>query len=473
MSPRTTLVIAGAALLAAGLTYEYGGAYWPQVKPRIEAVTGPLPPLPWEAKADGAKAAEGKAAEGKSADGKPAGGQAQAPAPGAAGQAAGGGRGGAGRVVAVALGKAERKPMDVRFDTIGSVQPLSTVTVRTRVESQIVDVPFDDGAMVKKGDVLFQLDSRGIEAQIRQADANLARSRALLEQAQRDVSRNEALAANEYASRQKLDDSRTSVQTISAQIKADEAALENLKVLLTYYTIRAPISGRVGVSGLKTGNIAKTGDTSTPLAVINQMSPIYVSFSVPQRLLPDLKEAMKNGGKVLATPQGMTQSAEGKIAVIDNAVDATSGTVGVRALFENADEMLWPGVLCNVRLVLRTDPDAVVVPREAVQTSQTGTFVFAVTDGVAKVRPVSIDRSLDGKTVVTKGLKGDETVVTDGQLLLTDGTKVEARPDGRRPAATAGAADPNPAPSAPEKAAEQSNDKGTRPGAPATAKGAS
>lgn len=220
------------------------------------------------------------------------------------------------------------------------------------------------------------------------------------------------------------------------------------------------------------------------------MSPIYVTFSVPQRLLPDLKAAMTNGGKVLATPQGMAKAAEGKIAVIDNAVDATSGTVGVRAIFENADEMLWPGVLCNVRLILRTDPDAVVVPREAVQTSQTGTFVFAVADGVAKVRQVSADRSLDGLTVISKGLKGDETVVTDGQLLLTDGVKVEPRPDGRRAPATAaapGAPDaaaaappPKDAPaqagvkpaSAPEKAAEQLNDNKSRSGA-APDKGAS
>jgi multidrug efflux system membrane fusion protein len=359
--------------------------------------------------------------------------------PGAAGQQAGaprgpggpGGPGAAQRVVPVALGKAERRPMPVRFDTIGTVQTVASVTLRSRVESQILKVNFEDGAPVKQGDILFELDARGIEAQIKQAEANLSRSRAQLEQAERDVRRNEQLAAQEVGSKVTLDNARTSVQTVSAQIRADEAVLENLRITLGYYTIRAPISGRIGVAGIKAGNIAKTGDGSVPLATINQISPIYVSFNVPQRLLPELREALAKGtSKVQATPQGLTDAIDGRVAVIDNNVDPTSGTIALKGVFENADEMLWPGALCDVRLVIRVEQDAITVPREAVQQSQNGMIVFIVENGQARVRPVTVDRTLRGLSVIKTGLNGDETVVVDGQLLLNDGVRVEGRPQG-------------------------------------------
>jgi RND family efflux transporter MFP subunit len=351
------------------------------------------------------------------------------------------------RAAPVTVGKAERRPMPVRFDTIGNVQPMASVTVRSRVESQILAVPFEDGSRVKKGDLLFQLDSRQVEALIRQAEANIARSRAQLEQAQRDVRRNEQLAANEYASRQKLDDSRTAVQSITAQIQADEAAIENLKVQLSFYTIRAPLDGRIGVAALKAGNIAKTGDGSLALATINQISPVYVSFAMPQRLMPELREAMTDGkASVIATPQGSKVGAEGRIAVFDNTVDGTTGTITMRAVFENGNELLWPGALCNVRVILKVDPQAVVAPREAVQTSQTGVFVFVVTDNVAKVRPVKVARLVDGYAVIESGLEGGETVVVDGQLLLTDGSRVEPRTRGAPGAGATSGAAPSDAP---------------------------
>lgn len=343
----------------------------------------------------------------------------------------GGPQGAAPRTVAVVLGKAVKKPMPVRFDTIGSVQTVASVTLRPRVESQITEIAFKDGAAVKKDDVLVRLDARGIEAQIRQAEANLIRSQAQLEQAQRDVRRFEQLLANESGSRVNYDNARTQVTAIGAQIKSEEAALDNLRVSLSHYTIRAPISGRVGVAGLKEGNIAKTGDGSPPLAVINQIAPIYVSFSVPQRFLADLRAALSDPtAKVEVVPQGGGKAVEGRIVVIDNQVDAASGTIGVRAEVANAEEILWPGQLCNVRVVFRTEPEAVAVPREAVQTGQRGTFVFVVTENVARVRPVTVARSVDGLAVIADGLKGDETVVVDGQLLVTDGVRVEQRGSG-------------------------------------------
>lgn len=330
--------------------------------------------------------------------------------------------------VSVTTGRAERKAMPVRIDSIGIVQTVASVTVRARVDSQITGVLFEDGAFVKANDVLFQLDARQIDAQIKQADANLARDKASLEFAVNDLKRQETLAQRDFASAQKLDTARTQVATLVATVQADEAAVESLKVQRSYYTVAAPISGRIGLAGLKVGNMAKSADGSAPLAVINQTSPIYVAFALTQRRLPEIREAMAAGtARVLATPQGYGRGAEGKIAFIDNTIDATTGTITVRGIFDNADEFLWPGTLCNVRLTLRIEPDVVTVPREAVQTGQTGDFVFVVADGAARVRPVTVDRIIDNEAVVARGLNGDETVVTDGQLLLTEGARVAPR----------------------------------------------
>jgi multidrug efflux system membrane fusion protein len=346
----------------------------------------------------------------------------------ASAQAPAGGPGAAPRTVPVMFGKAERKAMPVRFDTIGSVQAISTVTLRSRVESQVVEVAIADGAPVKKGEVLIRLDSRAIEAQIRQAEANVVRSQALLEQAQRDVKRYEQLMINDAGSRLNLENARTAVQTITAQISADQATLDNLRVQLSYYTIAAPVTGRAGVVAVKAGNIAKTGDNSIAFTTINQISPIYVALSIPQRYMAELRASMQQGGAVVhATPQGTDRAVEGRITVIDNAIDQASGTVSVRAEFANADEFLWPGSLCNIRLIFRTEPDVVVVPRDAVQTGQRGNFVFVSEGGVARVKPVTVSRVIDRESVIASGLQGNETVVTDGQLLLTDGMKVEQR----------------------------------------------
>ncbi|WP_293854956.1 efflux RND transporter periplasmic adaptor subunit [uncultured Alsobacter sp.] len=405
-----------------------GGAFygapeiWPDLKPKRDELVAKLPP-------EVTKYIPGIKPAGEKTAAAPA-----APAAGQAGRGPGSAAAAANRTVPVALAKAVKQPMPVRFDTIGTVQPVASVVLRSRVESQVLAVNFEDGATVKQGDILFQLDSRGIEAQIKQAEANLARSKAQLEQAQRDVKRGEQLIASDVGSRVTVDNARTSVLTTSAQIRADEAVLENLNVQLSYYTVRAPITGKVGVAGIKPGNIAKTGDNSAPLATINQINPIYVTFNVPQRLLPELRDALAKGtAKVQATPQGLTDAVDGRVAVIDNTVDAASGTIALRGIFDNGAEVLWPGAICDVRLVIRIEPDAVTVPREAVQTSQNGQIVFAVENGVAKVRPVTVDRTLRGFSVIKTGLKGDETVVTDGQLLLVDGARVEARGGGNGP----------------------------------------
>lgn len=343
------------------------------------------------------------------------------------------------RSVPVLIAPSVQKSMPVRFDTIGVVQPMASVVLRSRVESQVAEVLVADGASVKDGDVLFRLDQRTVEAQIKQAEAQVARSQAQLEQAQRDVRRFEQLIASDAGSRVNLDNGRTQMAALQAQIQSDQAALENLKVQLSFYTIRAPISGRIGVVAVKPGNIAKIAEGSTPFATLIQTSPIYVAFAVPQKLLQELRVAMTDGtASVTATPQGATKSATGKIAVIDNSVDNASGTVTLRAVFENQDELLWPGALCNVRVTLRTEPNAIVVPREAVQTGQKGNFVFVVEEGVAKVRPVTLDRAIDNESVLSSGLKAGEKVVVDGQLLLTDGARVEQKGGAPAPAASSG-----------------------------------
>ncbi|TCR62212.1 efflux RND transporter periplasmic adaptor subunit [Bosea sp. BK604] len=339
--------------------------------------------------------------------------------------------------VTIVTAKVERKPMPVRLDAIGTVQTISMVNVRSRVDTQITEVGFKDGGYVKKGDVLFRLDSRLVETLLRQAEANVARDKALLISAESELRRAEELAKREFATDQRLDTARAGVATLRASIRAGEAAVDGLKVQLTYYTITAPVSGRIGVAGLKEGNIAKTGDNSTVLVTINQIDPIYVSFSLPQRHLSDIRAAMNAGtASVLATQHGAPAGVEGKIAVIDNLVDATTGTIQMRAVFDNPEESLWPGALCQVRLTLRVDPEALTVPREAVQNGQNGTFVFVVEDGIARARPVVVDRMIDERVVLTSGLKGDETVVIDGQLLLTEGARTVERSSGRSPPAT-------------------------------------
>jgi len=371
-------------------------------------------------------------------------------APGGAGRGGGPGRGpggpgggnagGGGRPVSVAMGKASIQPMPVRVEAIGAVQTMASVVLRSRVDSQIEDIYFEDGSMVQAGDLLVKLDSRAIEAQIQQIEANLARDRVLLEQAQRYVRRDEELLARNAASRQKLDDSRSTADALANSVRATEAQLRLLKVQLSYYSVVAPISGRVGAANLRRGNMARSGDNSPAMVTINQVSPVYISFSLPQRYLDELRKAIDAGtAAVEASPQGFSSTYKGKVAFIENTVDASTGTILVRAVFDNPAEALWPGAICNIRLNFRIEPKAIVVPNVAVQQSQTGTVVFVVDQGVARLRPVVIGRYVDQLAVIESGLTGTEDVVVDGQLLIVDGTRIQVR-DGRNPAtADAGA----------------------------------
>ena len=330
------------------------------------------------------------------------------------------------RVISVELAKAERKPVPVDVDAIGTVTPISSVALKSRVETTIVSVHFEDGAKVNQGDLLFTLDARQIDAQIEQAEGMLARDQAQLEGAQRDVRRYSDLIGKGATTQVNLDNAKTQADILIGTIKADQSALDNLKVQKSYTTIHAPFSGRISAANVKVGNFVRPADT-VPLAVINQMAPVYVTFAIPQRVLVDLREAMAAGeSRVVATIPGHQQSEQGKVAMVENSVDSTTGMVTVRGIMNNERETLWPGILVATKLIIRTE-NSVVVPTVAVQRSQNGNYVFVVRDGVAKVQPVKVDRTFQGTSVIDEGLSGDENVVVDGQLLLSDGSRVEPR----------------------------------------------
>jgi RND family efflux transporter MFP subunit len=338
---------------------------------------------------------------------------AQAPAPGV-------------RAVSVEVAAAVSKLVPLQVDALGTVTPMASVAIKSRLDNEIVEVKFADGARVKKGEPLLVLDSRALEAQIRQAEANLARNKAMLEGAERDFRRYTELVSKGATPVTNLDNARTQSDSFRAAIKADEAALENLRVQLSYCTIVAAISGRVSAASVKVGNFVRSADV-TPIATINQISPIYVSFAVPQRYLPDLRKAIgAESATIVASVPGSDERAPGAVTMIENAVDASTGMATIRATMPNESELLWPGTLVNIQLTLRQE-QSVVVPTAAVQVSQQGNFVFVVADGVARVQSVKVSRVVGAETVIESGLAGGETVVTNGHLLLTSGARVTVR----------------------------------------------
>ena len=335
-------------------------------------------------------------------------------------------QGGQSRGVPVEVAQAAKKNVPVRIESLGTVTPIASVAVKTRVDTEIVQVHFEDGAYVKQGDLLFTLDSRALQAQLREKEGALARNRAALEGAERDVRRYTELIAKGATTQLNLDNSTTAANVLRGQALADESAVENLKVQIGYCTIRAPISGRASMAAVKVGNLVRSAD-ATPLATIIQAAPVYISFPVPQRSLPDLREALRVGtAAIKAAIPGDARAATGNVSMIENTVDASTGMVMARATMPNTDDLLWPGTLVTVRLTLR-DEEAVTVPSTAVQVSQTGSFVFVVKNGTASVQAVTVARSADGESVIASGLSGNEQVVTAGHLLLSNGTRVSVR----------------------------------------------
>jgi len=330
------------------------------------------------------------------------------------------------RAVPVETAVAERKTMPVRLTALGNVTPIASVAIKTQVDTTITAVHFRDGATVQKGDLLFTLDCRQIEADMKRVQAVIDGAQSTLEQAQRDVERYTDLAARNATPIVTLNNAQTAVNVSRATAESNRAQLENLKVQLSFCTIRAPISGRISMANVKVGNFVRQADTS-PMATINQMVPVYVSFTVPQKNLPDIRKAIAaETATVEAIVPGEQKRATGQVTMIENTVDPSTGMAMVRATMPNQDELLWPGTLVSTEMTLRNE-EGVVVPANAVQISQSGTFVFVIQDGIAQLQPVKVERQVGGESVISSGLNGGETVVTEGQLLLSKGTRVNPR----------------------------------------------
>ena len=342
--------------------------------------------------------------------------------------AGGGGRGGGAPAVPVATAVVEQKSMPLAISVIGTAEAFSNVAVRAQLTGALTSVNFKEGDDVKEGQALFTLDRRPLEGALQQAQATLERDTAQANQAKSTAARFQDLQARGIATKEQADQSRTSAAALEATLQSDRAAVENAKVQLQYATIAAPISGRTGALLVHEGNLVRANDT-VPLVVINQVAPIYVSFGIPETRLPELKRYMDRGTvHVEATPPGETISSTGRITFIDNSVDSTTGQIRIKASFPNTDHRLWPGQFANVNVLLSTEPNAVVVPTTAVQTGQQGNYVFVVKpDMTAELRVIELERQNADAAVIAKGLTPGETVVTDGQLRLVDGTKISIK----------------------------------------------
>jgi len=332
----------------------------------------------------------------------------------------------AARGVSITVANAVKKKTPVKVEALGTVSPIASVAIKPRVDSEISEIRFSDGATVRAGDVLIKLDSRSIEAQIQAAEGLVARDQAQLEGAERDVRRYTELVSKNATPVTNLDNAKTQAAVYTAAKLADEGALANLRVQLSYTTIRAPISGRISAAAVKVGNFVRSADT-TPIATIIQVAPIYVTFSVPQKVLPDIRRALAaETATIEASVPGEQRKAAGTVTMIENTVDPGTGMVLIRATMPNTDEFLWPGTLVTAQITLREE-EAVTVPSAAIQVSQAGSFVFVVKDGKAHVRHVKVARVVGTETALEEGVEDGEAVVTDGFLLLTDGSAVVPR----------------------------------------------
>lgn len=329
------------------------------------------------------------------------------------------------QVVPVLAAKVVATNVPVRVSAIGNVKAYSTVTIRSQVTGQLRDVHFQEGQAVKQGDLLFTIDPRSFEAALEQAKADTARDEAQLQNLQLQFDREKKLFDQQVASQAEYDDAHAALTAQQALVMADRAAVTNATLNLEYTTIRSPIDGIVGAQKVYPGNIIKAEDDQ--MVMINQVHPIYVSFSVPEHYLAEIKREMRAAAlPVAVTFQGMSgEPSVGQLTFIDNTVDPNTGTIQLKGTFTNEDNRLWPGQFVRVELTLKELPDVVVVPTQAIQTGQNGQYIYVVKDDQSvEERAVTIGTDYKGLTVVQDGLKAGETVVTDGQLRLVPGVKV-------------------------------------------------
>lgn len=344
-------------------------------------------------------------------------------------------RGGLGtNPVPVIAGSVERKDVPIFLEGLGTVQAFNTVTVRTRVDGQVVRVRFVEGQEVHRGDLLAEIDPAPYQAVLDQNTAKKAQDEAQLTVAQITLKRDEELLASKILSQQEYDTQKAQVQQLQATVEADQAAMNSASVNLGYTTITSPLDGRTGIRQVDQGNIVHAND-SNGLVVITQVRPISVVFTLPEQNLRQIQEHLGDGAQptVYALDRdNRTMLGEGKLAVIDNEIDTTTGTLRLKATFPNEDSRLWPGQFVNVRLLLTTRKGATVVPASVVQRGPDGTFVFVLSNDVALVRPVKVSSIEQSVALIDQGLEPGERVVVDGQYKLQSGQKVKASVPGER-----------------------------------------
>ncbi|HYB92277.1 MAG TPA: efflux RND transporter periplasmic adaptor subunit [Candidatus Binataceae bacterium] len=328
--------------------------------------------------------------------------------------------------VPVLVAKVVQKTVANSVHVIGRVEAYSTVDLKARVDGQVTDVHFREGQDVKQGDLLFNLDPSPFKAALAQAEANLAKDRAQQLQAVADEQRYHYLLTQGVGSQQQFDQAHASADALRAVGQADTAAVETAKLNLSYTTIRSPIDGRTGSLLVHPGNLVK-GNAETAMVEINQIEPVYVDFSLPEQRLPDVRKFMANHKLAVeaSVPGQQGEPERGELSFVDNTVDTKTGTIQLKGIFANRDRRLWPGQFVDATLILNERPDTVVVPSQAIQTGQDGSYVYVVEAGMkVATRTVVIGDSQDGATVVERGLKSGETVVTDGQLRLMPGAHI-------------------------------------------------
>jgi multidrug efflux system membrane fusion protein len=331
------------------------------------------------------------------------------------------------RETPVTAGTAETRNVPVYVEGLGTVQAFNMVSVKTRVDGQITDVLFKEGQDVKVGDPLFQIDPRPFEAALQQAQANKEKDEAQLQSAQLDLERYAKLLPQGFQTRQSYDQQKGTVAQLQAAIKADQARIENAQLNLDYAIIRSPIEGRTGQRRVDLGNFVQTAQ-NVNLVTITQIKPIFVSFTVPADRLDDIRKSQARAPlKVIAyAMDDKTELAEGELTLIDNQVDVATGTIHLKAQFDNAEEPLWPGEFVNARIVLSTRQDVVTVPAEAIMQGPEGPYVYVLSaNGTAQRRRVDVAATQEGLAVISKGLAAGERVVVEGQYRLTDGAKVK------------------------------------------------
>jgi multidrug efflux system membrane fusion protein len=332
-------------------------------------------------------------------------------------------------LVPVTVAVAVQKTVPVQIRAIGNVEPYNTVSIKAQVNGQIARVHFREGQDVRKGDLLFTIDPRPFQTALRQAEAALAKDQAQAKYTQEQLQRYGSLLKDGVVSQDQYDLLRANADSSAATIAADRAAVENAKLLLAYCYIRSPIDGRTGNLAVQVGNLVKANDVPV-LVTINQISPIYATFSVPERDMVDLRKYLGKGIKVEAYVTGDEGKPEsGGITFLDNTVDPATGSIKLKASFANSSRRLWPGQFVSVVISMTNIANAVVVPSRAIQTGQQGQYVFVVkADQTVEQRPVSVGVAVNGETVIAAGVTGAETVVTDGQVRLVSGAKVEVKP---------------------------------------------